>query len=86
MIGAHVCTADCPPRVALWDGQMACTYSEAWRHECEARMLLNMRTLEGRRGAILAIASLRGRPVADLLQDTMAAIWKSRHKPVSTDA
>ena len=79
----HVCTPDCLPRVQLYDGRMACTYSEAWRHECEARMILNMRTLEGRRGAILAIANLRGKPAADRLQDTIAAIWRARHAPTA---
>jgi hypothetical protein len=65
-----VCGLHCT-LLELVDGTSVCSYSEAWRHECEARTILAMRSNEGRRGALLAIARLRGKQSADRLQDTM---------------
>lgn len=37
------------PIVTTWDGRQMSSWSEAWRHECEARAVLAMPTLRQRR-------------------------------------
>lgn len=38
----------CATTTSLIDGRVVCTWSEDWRHECEARQIANMRTLAER--------------------------------------
>ena len=65
------------PRVTLVDGTETCTWSEAWRHECEARHVANMPTIIERRRYLLAIRDKRGELAWLQLRGTVEAVWKA---------
>lgn len=44
----HCHQQTCATTAALHDGQVVCTWSEDWRHECEARQIVRMPTLQDR--------------------------------------
>lgn len=78
----------CKP-VTLVDGSQACTYSEAHRHECEARTVLAMPTLAARRAYLYGtmdqwgklaggIDKKRGPGPLKRLEDTMMALHHQR--------
>lgn len=78
--------------MTLVDGALSCTWSEAWRHECEARAILNLPTLDARRAYLYGraefkwgrmvhsggIAQKRGPVALGQLEHTMTALWKRR--------
>lgn len=64
--------------VTLVDGTASHSYSAAWRLECEARSILNMRPLVRRQAHLDKIAKGRGAEAADQLRDAMAAVWNAR--------
>lgn len=66
--------------VTLYDGTTVSSYSEAWRHECEARSILNLPTLPRRQARLDHIERWRGKAAADQLRDTMLAIWNARQE------
>jgi hypothetical protein len=66
------------PRATLVDGTETCTWSEAWRHECEARAVCNMPTLIKRRDYLSAIRNKRGEQAWLQLRDTVAKVWSTR--------
>jgi len=69
-------------QVALVDGTLVSSYSEAWRVECEARSLMGRRSLAKRQEALANIERRRGRDTAEQLRDIMLAIWgKSKGVP-----
>ena len=57
------------------------TSSEAWRHECEARSILALSTLDERRAWLRDIERLRGIAAADQLRETMARLWRDQGRP-----
>jgi len=61
--------------VTLHDGRQVDSASEEWRHECEARQILRMRSIKARREALNAIERSRGKAEADRLRETMKALW-----------
>lgn len=63
------------PRVTLIDGTETCSWSEAWRAECEARMICNMRTLDDRRRYLLAIDNKRGPKAGAQLRALVRKVW-----------
>lgn len=63
--------------MTLIDGSKVDSYSEAWRHECEARTALNMPLLE-RRAHLSRVESKRGMEQRRRLESTMHAIWLGR--------
>lgn len=65
------------PRVTLVDGTKTCTWSEAWRHECEARHVANMSTIIERRRYLLAIRDKRGEPAWLQLRGTVERVWNA---------
>lgn len=72
------CTASCThPRTRLVDGSETCTWSNAWRHECEARMVAHMPTLLERRRYLLAIRDKRGEAAWLELRRTVEAVWNA---------
>ena len=64
--------------VTLIDGSQADSSSEAWRHDCEARMVAGMDTLWHRREYLEIVERRRGKPAADALRVTMGLIWAQR--------
>lgn len=64
--------------VKLHDGRQVDSASEEWLHECEARSILKIRSLDDRRYALDAIEKRRGKAAADRLRDTIQALWKAR--------
>ena len=62
----------------LRDGTAVDSWSEAWRHECEARMVLAIPTLLGRRAWLEDIEEVRGRGAADALRSTMSLLHDDR--------
>lgn len=76
------CTAHdgrCLP-VALYDGRPSCSWSEDWRHECEARHILNLPTRDDRRAWLADIQKLRGRSARERLEATILALHTARGK------
>jgi len=60
--------------VTLLDGRIVFSDAEAWRHECEARNLLKLPTLEARRAMLAAVELKRGTDAAEALRATMLLI------------
>lgn len=61
----------------LIDGSEATSHSEAWRHECEARAIYALPTLDERRARLETIERKRGKAAAEALRATMMEIWKA---------
>lgn len=64
--------------VTLIDGSVVDSGSEAWRHECEARHLLDRMPLVARRLYLATIKTKRGDAAYDRLCATVVAIWEAR--------
>lgn len=64
--------------VTLQDGRQVDSASEEWRHECEARSILKLRTIDARREHLDAIEKRRGKAEADRLRETVRALWEKR--------
>lgn len=83
----------CQP-VTLVGGDVACTYSELWRFECECRHVLNMPTLQARREYLYGVAETkfgrtafygglvhrRGEAGLKKVEAMMTALWEARQK------
>lgn len=67
--------------VTLLDGREVDSASEEWRHECEARAIADLRTLDERRAWLETLEKRRGKADADRLRATMKALWEARKKP-----
>ncbi len=65
----------------LHDGREVDSYSEAWRHETEARHILSLPGADDRREWLDKIEARRGKAAADRLRDTCRAIWQRRRGP-----
>lgn len=83
MTADHACLAcgkvhDGARLVRLHDGRSVSSYSEDWRHESEAAAILEFRNLAKRNEHLRRIEGHRGKPAADALRATMAAIEKAR--------
>jgi hypothetical protein len=75
--------------VTLMDGSKVDHCSEEWRHECEARAILNMPT-KGRRQDYLygsldhrgnsrgGVLQIRGEAAVRRLEETILALWELR--------
>lgn len=73
------CPTGCDhPRATLVDGTVTCTWSEAWRHHCEALHVCSLPTLIERRRYLLAIHDKRGEPAALELRATVAKLWQAQ--------
>lgn len=64
--------------VTLIDGTQVPSDSEAWRHECEARAIANLRSTAERRAWLESIEHRRGKEEADRLRKTLTALWKAK--------
>jgi hypothetical protein len=60
--------------VTLVDGRMVFSDAEEWRHECEARMLLQDYSPRGRAELLAAIGEQRGVGAAEDLRRTIAQL------------
>jgi uncharacterized protein YjeT (DUF2065 family) len=66
--------------VALLDGTLVESDSEAWRHLCEARAISRLPSLALRRSWLEDIAFKRGNAEADRLRKTIADIWEKERQ------
>lgn len=76
-----------PTPVTLHDGRQVLSDSEEWRHECEARFIIAMPTLEqrrqflyGRRDPVMGelrggLLQRRGQAAVTRIEQTIKAIW-----------
>lgn len=75
--------------VCLVDGRVVSSWSDDWRHECEARHILNLPTLGHRQDYLYGtrneygriaggILQRRGEDALKRIQETMTALWKQR--------
>jgi hypothetical protein len=71
------------PRVTLVDGSTTCTWSPAWKHQCEAQHVCNLPSLLQRRRYLLAISDKRGEPAGLELRATVAKLWKNAQPAVA---
>ena len=67
--------------VVLVDGRIVDSWSEDWRHECEARHIANLPTLQQRREYLEVIERKRGGAECKRLKDTIRIIWQQCHAP-----
>jgi hypothetical protein len=79
-----------PALVTLLDGSQVLSDSEEWRHECEARFILDLPTLALRRNYLHGkrddrtgemkggILQRRGEAAVKRLEATMLAIWRAK--------
>ena len=65
-------------RVTLADGTETCTWSEAWRHECEARQVCDLPTIFERREYLVKIQQRRGDQAWLQLRATISVLWMSK--------
>ena len=63
--------------VRLIDGREASSHSEEWRHECEARAILNMDAQALRRKHLQRIGERRGQAERRRLEDTILTIYRA---------
>ncbi len=66
--------------VTLVDGTEVDSASQAWRHECEARAIAALWSLDERRACLDRIETKRGKATADELRATMRKLWDARQK------
>ncbi len=81
-IGAAVCGP-----VVVFDGPYCPvgTWSEAFRHACEARRILRLPTREQRQGWLAAIEKRRGIDARKALEKTMLRLHRARNRAVPSD-
>lgn len=80
--------------VTLVDGEQVDSASEAWRHECECRYILNLPTLSDRREWLYGRAEMkfghvaqaggllqrRGAEAVKAIEAKMLELWKARQE------
>jgi len=59
----------------LHDGTEVSSSSEAWRHECEARWILALPSLDERRAWLASLEKRRGKAHVEQLKQTMRQLW-----------
>lgn len=72
--------------VQLHDGRSVSNYSEEWQHESEAAAILEFRNLAKRNEHLRRLEGHRGKPAAEKLRATMAAIAKAREANEQRDS
>lgn len=78
--------------VTLHDGTEVSNYSEEWRHECEARAILNMPTKRQRQDFLWGkwdpernrdiggVQQVRGEAAVTRLEETILSLWEKRKR------
>jgi len=66
------------PAVRLISGAVVDSASEEWRHECEARAIAALPSLQQRRAWLDDIQLRRGQAAADRIRETMKQLWKEK--------
>ncbi len=66
-----------PALVQLVDGEVVASDAEAWRHETEARAILNLPTIEQRRAWLADLERSRGIDAVNKLRDTMRRLHEA---------
>lgn len=62
----------------LLDGREVDSSSEEWRHECLARSVVAIKSVEGRREWLAAFEKRHGKETADKLRATVRELWENR--------
>lgn len=68
------------PVVTLEDGRTVCRMCEDYRHECEARAVMNMPSRRQRVEYIEMVSKHRGKAEATRLHDTVLVMWERRSR------
>lgn len=66
--------------VTLRDGRQVSSHSEEWRHECEARSVCRLPTVQKRRAYLKRVGEIRGENARKALEVEIRAIWASEFK------
>lgn len=66
------------PWKTLADGRVVCHRCEDWRAECEARVVINMPTVQERRKFIADVTRARGEAAAEKLKQDIRTLWYVR--------
>jgi hypothetical protein len=67
--------------VTLIDGREVDSWSEDWRLECEARHVLAIHGVQGRREYLADIQKRRGQKAYEQLADLVRAVWAHNRRP-----
>jgi hypothetical protein len=62
------------------------TWTEAHRHACEVRYVVNMPTREARRDYLEGVTKKRGEPAGQALADAVRAAWVAARTPAPVQA
>lgn len=66
--------------VTLIGGRQVDSASEAWRHECEARHVAGLATLDARRDYLDYVAKRRGDAAGQALKQLVAQIFNAQRR------
>lgn len=69
--------------VTLVSGEVVSNYSDLWRHECEARAVLQMPNRAARRAYLDKVGKIRGRDAMLALEATGRALWELEKEKLS---
>lgn len=69
-----------PNRASTWS--MPDRDSEAWRHECEVRYVINLPTAADRRRYLDGVEEQRGKEAADRLRADVMEMWNETRKHI----
>lgn len=64
--------------VTLRTGETVCSSCESWRHECEARTVLEKMTLSDRQAYLAGVDKVRGLKAGERLRAEVRAQWEAR--------
>jgi hypothetical protein len=64
--------------VTLHDGTVVDSSSDEWRHECEARHIVDMPSLSARREYLAHVERKRGIEAANKLKNTVRLLWQAK--------
>ena len=86
MSADHACAGCGAPHggakmVQLIDGRVASSFSEAWRHECEARSILKFTEHWKRNTQLERVENIRGKAAADKLRATVRQLEAMTDQP-----
>jgi len=64
--------------VTLVTGRVVCSSCEEWRHECQAKSIAALPTLNERRAYLDSIQDRHGLPARQALETTIRLLWQNR--------
>jgi hypothetical protein len=64
--------------VTLADGRVVCNTCEEWRHECEVRSVMGMRSKKARQDYLHLVEEKRGTQAVERIKADVLRLWDKR--------